>query len=73
MYEEQHQMATDIDRQLLKRLLGYARKHTMAITVSLLLLIIVVGIDLVRPIIIGRAVDEVIVNYAKVYSPSKIW
>ncbi len=68
MYEEQHQMATDIDRQLLKRLLGYARKHYLAITVSLLLLVIVVGIDLVRPIIIGRAVDEVIVNYAKVYS-----
>lgn len=68
MFEEQHDMATEIDRQLLKRLLGYAKKHSLAIGVSLLLLIVVVGIDLVRPIIIGRAVDEVIINYAKVYS-----
>lgn len=70
MVEEQHEMANEIDRQLLKRLLGYAKKHYIPIVISLLLLIIVVGIDLVRPIIIGQAVDEVIVNYNKIYSES---
>ncbi len=43
------------------------KKHTMAIAFSLVLLILVVGLDLVRPIILGKAVDEVIVDYNKVY------
>ena len=53
MFHEQHDMAKEIDRQLLKRLLGYAGKHATPIIFSLLLLIVVVAIDLARPVIIG--------------------
>jgi len=56
------------DGALLKRLLKYAKKHYFAITLSMILLVVVVGIDLIRPIIIGQAIDEVIVNYQKIYS-----
>lgn len=71
MYNEEHDMAASIDRDLLKRLLRYARKHYLAIGFSLFLLLIVVGVELIRPIIIGNAIDEVIVNYSKVYSQSE--
>jgi len=68
MIQDKTQTSREIDRQLLKRLLSYAKNHAPAILFSLALLIFVVAIDLVRPILIGRAVDEVIVDYNKVYS-----
>ena len=68
MREEQEQMTTEVDRKIVRRLLGYGRKHALAITFSLFLLVLVVGVELIRPVLIGRAVDEVIVNYTTVYS-----
>lgn len=69
---EEHAMLENYDGALLRRLLKYAKKHLFVIGMSLLLLILVVGLDLLRPIILGRAVDEVIVNYKKVYSVQPI-
>ncbi len=68
VYGTEHEMASQIDRKLLKRLLGYATKHKWPIVLSLALLVVVVAIDLARPVIIGKAVDEVIINYDKIYS-----
>lgn len=68
MVTEEHDMMDAYDGDLLRRLLSYAKKHYMSIAFSLLLLILVVGLELIRPIILGQAVDEVIVNYNKTYS-----
>ncbi|PKM68882.1 MAG: ABC transporter ATP-binding protein [Firmicutes bacterium HGW-Firmicutes-2] len=68
MDAEDQNIESGYDGVLLKRLLKYAKKHYFAIALSMILLVVVVGIELIRPIIIGQAIDEVIVNYQKIYS-----
>lgn len=67
MISEQHDMKSGLDKHILGRLFGYAKKHYIAILISMVLLIAVVGVDLLRPLIVGYAIDDVITNYQKIY------
>ncbi len=53
----------NVDSDIVKRLLSYTNGYQKYIIISLILLIFVVSVDLVRPYIIGIAVDDVISNY----------
>ncbi|GKX30379.1 lipid A ABC transporter permease/ATP-binding protein [Vallitalea longa] len=65
---EEVEIKKGYDKQLLKRLLAYAKPYMAWITVSLILLIGVVGADLVKPILVGNAVDDIITKYDTMYS-----
>jgi len=66
MVIDEHDMK-GYDRQLFKRLLVYTKPYKWIILFSLVLLIGVIGVDLIRPIIIGRAVDDIISNTDQIY------
>ncbi|MCT4598475.1 MAG: ABC transporter ATP-binding protein/permease [Vallitalea sp.] len=65
---EARDMKQGYDKKMLKRLFAYAKPYIGWIGFSLALLIIVVGIELIRPILIGTAVDNVISKYDVDYS-----
>lgn len=50
---------------LLFRLMGYTKGYQKYIVLSLLLLTLVIGIELLRPYLVGRAIDDIIGNYSK--------
>lgn len=54
-----------IDKSLLLRLFGYTKGYQKYILLSLFLLIFVIGIELLRPYLVGKAIDEVIGNYSR--------
>lgn len=60
MVTEEHDMKNNYDKQILKRLLMYAKPHKLSIIFSLVLLLIVIGVELIRPIVLGKAVDDII-------------
>ena len=64
MIHEEHEMKDDMDFKLLARLMRFAKGHISGLVGSIILLLFVIATDLLRPIILGRAVDEVITNQA---------
>ncbi|GMQ57557.1 ABC transporter ATP-binding protein [Vallitalea sediminicola] len=65
---EDDDMKKGYDKQLLKRLFSYARPFMGLIIISLVLLIGVVGAELVKPVLVGNAVDDIITKYDTMYS-----
>ncbi|MCT4542447.1 MAG: ABC transporter ATP-binding protein/permease [Vallitalea sp.] len=61
-------MKKGYDKSLLKRLFSYAKPYIIGIIFSLILLIGVVAADLIKPILIGNAVDDIITKYDTNYS-----
>lgn len=62
---QQEQQENTKKRSLLFRLMGYTKGYQLYILVSLLLLTFVIGIELLRPYLVGKAIDDVIGNYSK--------
>lgn len=56
------------DKKIILRLLAYAKPYVGWIMLSLVLVLAVVGIELLRPVLIGTAVDEMIADYKKPYA-----
>lgn len=56
------------DKKIIGRLLVYAKPYIGWIILSLILVLAVVGIELLRPVLIGKAVDEMITDYKKPYA-----
>ena len=42
----------------MKRLLSYLKPHAHVMTVALILVLFIIGVELYRPIIIGDAIDN---------------
>ena len=61
-YLNKEKQYKSLDLNLMKRLLKYAKPFWIQITISLILLLGVVGLELYQPILLGKAVDEFIVN-----------
>src|SRR6056297_6306 len=61
-YVNKEKQYKSLDLNLMKRLLRYAKPFWIQITISLVLFLGVVGLELYQPILLGRAVDEFIVN-----------
>ena len=61
-YVNKEKQYKSLDLNLMKRLLKYAKPFWIQITISLVLLLGVVGLELYQPILLGKAVDEFIVN-----------
>jgi ABC-type multidrug transport system fused ATPase/permease subunit len=61
-YIDKEKQYKSLDLSLMKRLLVYAKPYWIQITISLILLLGVVGLELYQPILLGKAVDEFIVN-----------
>ncbi len=61
-YINKEKQYKSLDLNLMKRLLKYAKPFWIQITISLVLLLGVVGLELYQPILLGKAVDEFIVN-----------
>ncbi|MDW7669545.1 MAG: ABC transporter ATP-binding protein [Bacillota bacterium] len=61
-YVNKEKQYKSLDLNLMKRLLKYAKPFWIQITISLILLLGVVGLELYQPILLGKAVDEFIVN-----------
>lgn len=56
------------DPKIMKRLLKYAKPYAKWLVLSIVLLIGIVGIELIQPVIVGKAVDSIINAYDKTYS-----
>jgi len=52
------------DKGLMMRLLKYAKKYLLHLSLSILLIVAIVCIELYQPILIGNAVDDFISNYS---------
>jgi len=61
-YVDKEKQYKSIDLSLMARLLKYAKPFWIQITISLILLLGVVGLELYQPVLLGKAVDEFIVN-----------
>ena len=61
-YENKEQQYKELDAKLIRRLLKYAGPFWMQITSALILLLVVVGLELYQPVLLGRAVDIFILN-----------
>jgi ABC-type multidrug transport system fused ATPase/permease subunit len=61
-YVDKEKQYKSIDLSLMARLLKYAKPFWVQITISLILLLGVVGLELYQPVLLGKAVDEFIVN-----------
>jgi ABC-type multidrug transport system fused ATPase/permease subunit len=61
-YVNKEKQYKSLDLNLMKRLLKYAKPFRIKITISLILLLGVVGLELYQPILLGKAVDVFIVN-----------
>ena len=72
MYEEA--LETKYEGNVFARLFAYVKPHIRTMLLALFLVLTVTGIDLVKPILIGEAIDEHIEAYDKPYavvSPEK--
>ncbi len=56
------------DKKIIIRLLKYAKPYIGWISLSLILVLAVVSMELIRPILIGKAIDEMITDYKKPYA-----
>ncbi len=65
---EEGDMKQGYDKALLKRLISYTKGYIKYIVISLILLLGVIGLELYSPILIGQAVDNIIINYDRTYS-----
>ena len=61
-YVDKEKQYKSIDLSLMARLLKYAKPFWLQITISLILLLGVVALELYQPVLLGKAVDEFIVN-----------
>ena len=71
MSTENHDMKKGVDAYLLKRLFHYTRPYLQWIILALVLLLGVIAVELIRPVLIGNAVDRIIADYHKVYVQSE--
>lgn len=56
-----------LDKTILLRLLSYTKPFIGYILLSFILLLLIVGLELVKPVLIGKAVDDIITDYNKDY------
>lgn len=56
------------DMYLFKRLMKYAKPYMLHIIISFLLLGVVVGVELVQPVLIAKSIDSIITKYDVPYS-----
>ena len=54
----------------MKRLLNYVKPHRITVLVSLVLVLILIGTQLMSPIVIGEAIDQYISGYQKPFVES---
>lgn len=73
--EESMEYSTGIKGNVLKRLLAYAKPYWHLILLSLILVLCITGLELYRPILVGRVVDEFITkkNFAGVKHTALIY
>ncbi|WDV44924.1 ABC transporter ATP-binding protein [Clostridiaceae bacterium M8S5] len=55
------------DPDIMKRLMGYAKPYKLMIMFSILLLLLSTGVLLIRPLLMGRAIDSIFQNYEKTF------
>lgn len=67
-YNEAGDMKKGYDKEIIRRLFTYAKPYLAWIAFSLVLLVGVVGVELLRPILIGSAVDDMISKYDEPYA-----
>lgn len=67
-HNEAGDMKKGYDRVIIRRLFTYAKPYVAWIVFSLVLLIGVVGVELLRPILVGSAVDDMISRYDEPYA-----
>lgn len=56
------------DMYLFKRLMKYAKPYMLHIVISFLLLGVVVGVELIQPMLVAKAIDSIITKYDVPYS-----
>lgn len=73
--EESMEYSTGIKGNVLKRLLAYAKPYWHLILLSLILVLCITGLELYRPILVGRVIDEFITkkNFAGVKHTALIY
>ena len=47
----------------MKRLMSYLKPHKWVMTLATILTLLIIGVELYRPILIGNAIDEYINGY----------
>lgn len=67
-HNEAGDMKKGYDKEIIRRLFTYAKPYLAWIAFSLVLLVGVVGVELLRPILIGSAVDDMISKYDEPYA-----
>lgn len=66
VFTENHKNRKDFF--IFKRLMKYAKPYIMHIIISFILLGIVVGVELVQPMLVARGIDSIITRYDTIYS-----
>ena len=61
-------LETKYEGNAFARLFAYVKPHIKTMLLALLLVLIVTGIDLVKPVLIGSAIDDYIEGYGKPYA-----
>ena len=73
--ESEEALTKSYDSRLIRRLLAYAKPYGLWIVLSIILLLAITGLELLRPILIGEAIDQFISGYkipfAMMTEPSK--
>jgi len=59
-YHEEQILGKAYDSRLMKRLLGYARPYWKALLISVLLLVVITGVELAKPWLVRIAIDDYI-------------
>ena len=54
----------------MKRLMSYLKPHKWVMTLATILVLLIIGVELYRPILIGNAIDEYINGYYRPYAVS---
>ncbi len=65
--KEKVTISKKLDWSNLKKMLHYLKPHKFSLIVSLLLLLLIIGLELGRPVVLGRAIDEVLTGYDHPY------
>ena len=66
MHEEA--LETKYEGNVFTRLLAYVKPHVKTMVLALILVLTVTGINLVKPVLIGTAIDKYIEGYDKPYA-----
>ncbi|MCT4563635.1 MAG: ABC transporter ATP-binding protein/permease [Maledivibacter sp.] len=63
-----HSKTNKKDLYLFKRLMKYARPYLVQMIISFILLAIVVGVELIQPILVAKGIDSIITKYGTPYT-----